>query len=158
MQFLKDIWHISYINKNRDYRKHFILFLSTFAEIARLLRTFEFMLMAPKTVFAFQVKKYKVFMGRRSVIIKEIVLVCLELLMLFLSITLAHWKTLTMKIVHPRKIHGVPKTVKQLLGLITPNPSKICYHKLFLLRLNHLLIAWVKKNFQLAVKMVKHRM
>ena len=50
-------------------------------------------------------------MERQSVTIKEIVLVCLELLMLFLSITLAHWKTLTMKIVHPGKIYGVPITV-----------------------------------------------
>ena len=33
--------------------KTFFLFLSTFAEIARLLPTFEFMLMAPKTVFTF---------------------------------------------------------------------------------------------------------
>ena len=50
-------------------------------------------------------------MRRRSVIIKEIVLACLELLMPFLSVTLAHWKTLTMKIVHPGKIYGVPITV-----------------------------------------------
>ena len=34
-----------------------------------------------------------------------------RLLTLFLSITLAHWKTLTMKIVQLGEIHGVPMNV-----------------------------------------------
>ena len=51
-------------------------------------------------------------------------MVCLELLMLFLSIILAHGKTITMKIVHPRKIHGVPITVPIASGTNYHQPIK----------------------------------
>ena len=56
MQFLKNLWHISYINKNKDYPKQLFYFLSKSTEILSLLPTSEFMLPAPKTVFACQVK------------------------------------------------------------------------------------------------------
>ena len=56
-------------------------------------------------------------------IIKEIVLACLELRMLFLSITLANWKILTLKIVHPGNIYGVPITVTRDVA------SGINYHQ-----------------------------
>ena len=44
--------------------------------------------------------------------------------MLFLSIILAHGKTITMKIVHPRKIHGVPITVPIASGTNYHQPIK----------------------------------
>ena len=97
-------------------------------------------------------------MERRSVIINETVLVCLELFTIFLSITLAQLKKPMVKTVYLGDILGVPITAKYLPGLITTNPSKTPYHQLLLSRYNHVLIVWIAKNFELTVKTEKHRM